>query len=352
MTHETGILNAVQKHVGDAEHVRQLLLLDGAQCLLHALLILNLFHIALAHVADGAGKESARAAGGVEENFAGPGIDAVHHERSDGAGRVILAGIAGALQVVEDLLIDVAEMLPLGEIIEVHLVDFVDDLPHELAGLHVVVGVLEHIAHNAAAVALLSGDGEFLELGKSWVLMNVSSSSPVMPSGSAAQRAPTEVCRDGRAVALLHQLQLLVLVVDDFEEEHPAELRDALGIAIDAGVLAHDVLNGFDGVANGHSLSFLLVKRGLEFMHGEHEIRARPELLDELKGRSHRIKRRDLQNARVPKIDDALVLVFLQQRFEHGAGLRTIFGENIALADIVCALAARERPAGRMRHGR
>jgi hypothetical protein len=32
----------------------------------------------------------------------------------------------------------------------------------------------------------------------------------------------------------LHELQLLILVVNDFEEEHPAELRDALGIAIDA----------------------------------------------------------------------------------------------------------------------
>ena len=42
VAHEAGILNAVQQHVGDAEHVRQLLLLDRAQRFLHALLVLDL----------------------------------------------------------------------------------------------------------------------------------------------------------------------------------------------------------------------------------------------------------------------------------------------------------------------
>ena len=107
---------------------------------------------------DGAGEKAARAAGGVEQDLAGPGIDALGHEGGDGARRVVLACVAGALQVVEDLLVDVAEVLPLGEVVEVDLVDLVDDLPHELAGLHVVVGVLEHVADDAAAVALLAGD--------------------------------------------------------------------------------------------------------------------------------------------------------------------------------------------------
>ena len=103
---------------------------------------------------DGAGEKSASAAGGVQENFAGLRVDAVRHEGSHGAGRVIFARIAGALQVVQDLLVDVAEMLAFGEVVEVHFVDFVDDLPHELAGLHVVVGILEYVAHNTAAVSL------------------------------------------------------------------------------------------------------------------------------------------------------------------------------------------------------
>ena len=74
------------------------------------------------------------------------------------------------MQVVEDLLVDVAEVLALGEVVEIDLVDLVDDLPHQLAGLHVVVGVLEHIADDAAAVALLACDGEFLELREKLVV--------------------------------------------------------------------------------------------------------------------------------------------------------------------------------------
>ena len=92
----------------------------------------------------------------------GLGIDAIDHEGGDGARRVVLAGVAGALQVVEDLLVDVAEVLAFGEIVEVDLVDLVDDLPHQLAGLHVVVGVLEHIAHDAASVAALPCDRKLL----------------------------------------------------------------------------------------------------------------------------------------------------------------------------------------------
>jgi hypothetical protein len=42
---------------------------------------------------------------------------------------------------------------------------------------------------------------------------------------------------------------LLVLVVDDLQKEHPAELREALGVAIDTRVLPHDVLNGLDGIS-------------------------------------------------------------------------------------------------------
>ena len=59
------------------------------------LLVLGPLHVALAHVADGAGEEAAGAAGGVEQDLAGPRVDAVDHEGGDGAGRVVLAGVAG-----------------------------------------------------------------------------------------------------------------------------------------------------------------------------------------------------------------------------------------------------------------
>src|ERR1700690_946238 len=83
------------------------------------------------------------------------------------------------------------------------------------------------------------------------------------------------------------------------------------------------------------SSNFHLVQGRLEFIYRKHEVRASTEFLNQLHGCSHRIKRRDLQDARVTKVDDALVLVFLQQCFQYGAGLWAIFREDIPLADIV-----------------
>ena len=93
----------------------------------------------------------------------GSGVDAVGHEGGDGARRVVLACISCGLQVVEDLFVDVAEVLALGQVVEVHVVDLVDHLAHELAGLHVVEGVLEYVAHHAAAVTRLAGRPEILQ---------------------------------------------------------------------------------------------------------------------------------------------------------------------------------------------
>jgi len=161
-------------------------------------------------------------------------IDAIHHESSNGARGVVFARIAGALKISEDLFVNIAEVLPLGEIVKVHFVNLVNNLPHQLAGLHVVVSVLEHASDHTAAVALLACYGEFLKLREELDINKGKEFLPRDAFGIRRPAAPPEFFRDGRAIPVLHQLQLLVLVVDDFQEEHPAELRDALGVAIDA----------------------------------------------------------------------------------------------------------------------
>ena len=289
---EAGVLNAVEQHVGDAEHVGKLLFLDSLEGLLHGQLVFDALNVALAHVADGAGEKAAGAAGGIEQAFAGMGIDAVDHEGCDRARRVVLARVAGALQVVQNLFIDVAEVLALGQVVEVDLIDLVDYLAQELAGLHVVVGVLKDAANDAPAIALLAGDGQFLEPGKELVVDEAEQLVACDAFGVSGPGAPSEFGWDGRTVFLVHQFELLILVVDDLEKKHPAELGDALGVAIDAGVLAHDVLDGLDCVANRHGLSDLLIESGLKFVDGEDEIRARAEWTDELDGRAHGIERR------------------------------------------------------------
>jgi hypothetical protein len=53
-----------------------------------------------------------------------------------------------------------------GQVVKVDLIDLVDDLAQQLAGLHIVVGVIEDTANDAAAVAPPADDGHFLEPGK------------------------------------------------------------------------------------------------------------------------------------------------------------------------------------------
>jgi hypothetical protein len=50
--------------------------------------------------------------------------------------------------------------------------------------------------------------------------------------GVGGPAPPLEPLGDGRAIVVLQEFEFLVLVVDDLEEEHPAKLADALGIAI------------------------------------------------------------------------------------------------------------------------
>jgi hypothetical protein len=77
------------------------------------------------------------------------------------------------------------------------------------------------------------------------------------------------VRRERGAVVVAQQLQFLFAVVEDLEEEHPAELFEPLGVAVGAGILAHDVLDGLDEVGDiGHGSGGLLVEGGFELAHG------------------------------------------------------------------------------------
>ena len=125
----------------------------------------------LAQVLDGADEKAAGAAGGVEDGFAEAGIHLLDDELGDGARRVELAGVAGGLEILEQLLVDVAEHVAVVGGVEVDAVDLVDDLPHQRAVLHVVVGILE--GHADQAGDLVAAAGERLELGQQRVVDEV-----------------------------------------------------------------------------------------------------------------------------------------------------------------------------------
>lgn len=56
------------------------------------------------------------------------------------------------------------------------------------------------------------------------------------------------------------------------------------------------------------------------------------EFVEQFNRRAHGVEGRYFQDARIVAAGDAFVLVFLQQGFEHGARLRPIAGEHVALA--------------------
>ena len=63
------------------------------------------------------------------------------------------------------------------------------------------------------------------------------------------------------SVVVTDEFHLLFAVVEDFQEEHPPELFEPLRVAVGAGVLAHDVLDGFDEVGDvGHGGEIQIAK--------------------------------------------------------------------------------------------
>ena len=152
-----GDVDAVQKQIGHAQDVRQVLLLDAGEAVLDGALV-GLGLGLLAQVLDGADEEAAGAAGGVEDGFAEARIDLLDDELGDGARGVELAGVAGGLEVLEELLVDVAEHVAVVGGVEVDAVDLVDDLPHQRAVLHVVVGILEGHADQAGDLVAAAGE--------------------------------------------------------------------------------------------------------------------------------------------------------------------------------------------------
>jgi hypothetical protein len=123
-------------------------------------------------------------------------VDAVGHKGSDGARRVVLARIAGRLQIVENLFVELTEMPPLVEIVEIDLVDLVQHLPHQLAGFHVVVGVLEHIAHHAAAVAGFGRKRQSLQCRKQFIVDEIEQCLPRDAFRVRRPVSPSEFLRD------------------------------------------------------------------------------------------------------------------------------------------------------------
>ena len=216
------LFNVVEKHVGRAEHVRQWFLLYGTKGSLHERLVFRTFDVGVAHVAHGAGQEAAGSAGRIHQDLARMRVDLLYHEGGDGTGSVVFASVARVLKVVQQLFVKVAEVLAFGQRIEIDLVDLVDHLPHERAGFHVVVGVLEYRPDHLGTGRRV---GQVFESGEQVVIHEIKQVVASNAFGIGRPRAPLQAFGDGRSVVIAGKLQSFVLIIDDLEEKHPDKLR-------------------------------------------------------------------------------------------------------------------------------
>ena len=155
--------------------------------------------------------------------------------------------------------------MALGLAVEVNGVELVDDLAQQLAALHVVEGVFKHAAHHVAARVALCIPGNGLEPGEELAVHKLQQGVTGDAFSVRCPVAPAQGLGDGALVAVSGQFKFFLLRVKHLQEQQPGELGDALGIAIHAAVLAHDVLDGFDdGRDVGHAGVLTLKKWAMQ----------------------------------------------------------------------------------------
>ncbi len=121
--HLGGHVQPVQQQTGGAEQMREWFLFHPVDGALQLRLLLRVVDVARADVLDGVHQEATGAAGGSRISSPELGVRHFHHELRHRTRRVVLARVAGALQISEDLLVDVVEKVAILRAVEVDLVD-------------------------------------------------------------------------------------------------------------------------------------------------------------------------------------------------------------------------------------
>ncbi len=111
-------------------------------------------------------------------------------------GRVVFARVPGALQIFEDLFVQVAEDVAVFHAVEVETFrDLVDDLPQQSPVLHVLVGVFKDVVDDSMSRAGFRGQA--FECREQLVVDEVEQSVAGEAFGVGGPVSPAEFFRDG-----------------------------------------------------------------------------------------------------------------------------------------------------------
>ena len=242
-----GHIQPMKQKVGHAEHIGELLFLDAVDGIAVSFLVLCGFHL-LVQLLQPADDKAAGAAGKVGHGLADFGADDLRHEIRNCAGRIKLTGGTGALQLLQDGLVNLAEGVAFLIVAEVQVVDHVDDLPQQYAVLHVVVGIGKGGLHDG----LFDGGGrahrQAFQREEQLVVHKIQQS--VAGEGGAGfvivcPVLPAALFGNDGLIRLIIPFPVLLLCIVHLQKQHPGNLLDALCVAVDTGIVAHDVPQPF-----------------------------------------------------------------------------------------------------------
>ena len=253
---DPGHVQPMQQQVRDAEHIGELLLLDavdGGAVLLGVRRALDL----RLELLEPAGDEAARAAGKVRHGLPDPGAYTLRHELGHRAGRIELTCRTRALQFFQDGLVNLPEGVALLIVGKIQLVDDIEHLPQQHAVLHILVGVGKGGLHDGLLDGRLRRDRDAMDHDFSVAIGDVPAlehreqgvvdeiqervAGQALAGLVVGPVAPAAGLRDDGDIVVFIKFPVLLLGVIDFQKQHPRDLLDALGIAVDTRVVAHDV---------------------------------------------------------------------------------------------------------------
>ena len=235
-------VQSVQQHVGNAQHIGELLLFNAEDGTAVSRPICNGFHLFIQFF-EPTGDEAAGAAGKVRHVFTDLRLNALRHKVGHGAWRIEFTGRTCALQLFQNGFIDLAESMAFLIVGKIQFVDDIDDLPQQNAVLHIVVGVGEGGLHDRLFDGRIGVNGQMLQRGEQGVIDEVQQRVAGQPLAGriVCPVAPTALFRDDGGIVVLVDLPVLLLGVIDLQKQQPSDLLDALRITVDARIVSHDV---------------------------------------------------------------------------------------------------------------
>jgi hypothetical protein len=146
------------------------------------------------------------------------------------------------------MFVDFIEVVLVLLLVKIDLVDLINYLPDERARLHIVIGVLKHSANDRGAWIRISGEYAIFKSFEKFAVDEIQEVVASHPFRIGRPIPPSQLLRDRRLILRIIKFPFFLFVVEDFQEEYPDELREALRVTVHASILAHNVLDRFDGV--------------------------------------------------------------------------------------------------------